>query len=341
MDASSLRALIEAGGCGRCAPDDAVRQLRRLPYSPTWASPGSTTIGTCARGCPKRSTGRARRPSTVRPWWWSSCSAADGPVLLTRATEAQVKAVTRRRRRPRASARARCRESGPLATVVFRPAPPRAGPSWWSPPGRPTSRSPPSARPFWARSGSLPTLLIDCGVAGLHRLLAEVDTLAMADAVVVIAGMEGALASVVGGLTPAPVVAVPTSTGLRRRARGCHRTARHAVRLLVRDHRRRASTTATAPPAPSPGSAVTTPATGPARWRGSTASPASPATWRSARWSTPGADVDEVRAPPRPAGPARAGTSSSRRAAGRHRLHPRRGRGETTWWYAPTPTSPP
>lgn len=61
--------------------------------------------------------------------------------------------------------------------------------------------------------GFTPNLLVDCGVAGLHRLLVEVDTLAMADAVVVIAGMEGALASVVGGLTPAPVVAVPTSTG--------------------------------------------------------------------------------------------------------------------------------
>ena len=61
--------------------------------------------------------------------------------------------------------------------------------------------------------GFEPTQLTDCGVAGLHRLLAELDTLAMADAVVVIAGMEGALASVVGGLTPAPVVAVPTSTG--------------------------------------------------------------------------------------------------------------------------------
>ena len=64
-----------------------------------------------------------------------------------------------------------------------------------------------------AALGFVPNLLVDCGVAGLHRLLAEVDRLAMADAVVVIAGMEGALASVVGGLTPAPVVAVPTSTG--------------------------------------------------------------------------------------------------------------------------------
>jgi NCAIR mutase (PurE)-related protein len=50
-------------------------------------------------------------------------------------------------------------------------------------------------------------------VAGLHRLLAELDVLVEADAVVVVAGMEGALASVIGGLTPAPVVAVPTSTG--------------------------------------------------------------------------------------------------------------------------------
>ena len=56
-------------------------------------------------------------------------------------------------------------------------------------------------------------LVADCGVAGVHRLLASVDRLLAADAVVVVAGMEGALASVVGGITPAPVVAVPTSVG--------------------------------------------------------------------------------------------------------------------------------
>jgi hypothetical protein len=55
--------------------------------------------------------------------------------------------------------------------------------------------------------------LDDVGVAGLHRLLAHVDDVLDADAVVVVAGMEGALASVVGGLTGAPVVAVPTSVG--------------------------------------------------------------------------------------------------------------------------------
>ncbi len=61
--------------------------------------------------------------------------------------------------------------------------------------------------------GYRPTLLVDCGVAGVHRLLASVDELDGADAVVVVAGMEGALASLVGGITPAPVVAVPTSAG--------------------------------------------------------------------------------------------------------------------------------
>ena len=53
----------------------------------------------------------------------------------------------------------------------------------------------------------------DVGVAGLHRLLGQADRLRSADAVVVVAGMEGALASAVGGLVAAPVIAVPTSTG--------------------------------------------------------------------------------------------------------------------------------
>ncbi len=53
----------------------------------------------------------------------------------------------------------------------------------------------------------------DCGVAGLHRLLGVLPSLRTADAVVVVAGMEGALPSVVGGLVDAPVIAVPTSVG--------------------------------------------------------------------------------------------------------------------------------
>lgn len=55
--------------------------------------------------------------------------------------------------------------------------------------------------------------IYDAGVAGLHRLLAHLDTLMSARVVIAIAGMEGALASVVGGLCDCPVIAVPTSVG--------------------------------------------------------------------------------------------------------------------------------
>ena len=57
------------------------------------------------------------------------------------------------------------------------------------------------------------TLVVDVGVAGLHRLLNRLNSLHGADAVVVVAGMEGALPSVVGGLVDCPVIAVPTSIG--------------------------------------------------------------------------------------------------------------------------------
>ena len=53
----------------------------------------------------------------------------------------------------------------------------------------------------------------DVGVAGIHRLMAHKDVLQAARAIVVVAGMDGALPSVVGGLVEAPVIAVPTSNG--------------------------------------------------------------------------------------------------------------------------------
>ena len=66
-----------------------------------------------------------------------------------------------------------------------------------------------SARAF----GNPVETLYDVGVAGIHRLLARGDALGAASIVIVVAGMEGALASVVGGLVATPVIAVPTSVG--------------------------------------------------------------------------------------------------------------------------------
>lgn len=61
--------------------------------------------------------------------------------------------------------------------------------------------------------GNRVTRLYDVGVAGLHRLLAHADDIMSARVIVAIAGMEGALASVIGGLADCPVIAVPTSVG--------------------------------------------------------------------------------------------------------------------------------
>ena len=57
------------------------------------------------------------------------------------------------------------------------------------------------------------TELLDVGVAGLHRLLGNLETIFDAKVIIAIAGMEGAIASVVGGLADCPVIAVPTSVG--------------------------------------------------------------------------------------------------------------------------------
>ncbi len=55
--------------------------------------------------------------------------------------------------------------------------------------------------------------LYDVGVAGVHRLLAKLDIIMSAQVIIAVAGMEGALASVIGGLADCPVIAVPTSVG--------------------------------------------------------------------------------------------------------------------------------
>jgi len=211
MDASSLRALIEQVASGACTPDDAVRRLRRLPY----ADLGFARVDhhrDLRQGMPEAVYGPGKTPEHCAAVVEELLRAADGPVLVTRASEAQRKAVE-----AAASALgggpARVTSSGDWATVVLRPAPARPGAVVVVTAGTADLPVASECEAVLGALGFAPTLLTDCGVAGLHRLLSELDTIAMADAVVVIAGMDGALPSVVGGLTPAPVVAVPTSTG--------------------------------------------------------------------------------------------------------------------------------
>jgi NCAIR mutase (PurE)-related protein len=131
-------------------------------------------------------------------------SSSAGPVLLSRASEEQIKAVTSAH--PGAQVRA--------TTVLWRPAPPRdLDPVLVVTAGTADLAVAEECRATLDAIGVPSRLIADVGVAGIHRLLDRAAELQRAPAVVVVAGMEGALASVVGGLTAAPVVAVPTSVG--------------------------------------------------------------------------------------------------------------------------------
>jgi hypothetical protein len=136
-----------------------------------------------------------------------------GPVLLTRASRAQAAAALDRS--PGGEQLPLVAEEGDdrLVTVYWRPAEPRPARILVCTAGTADQVARDECVATLRAYGFVPDVLSDCGVAGVHRLLASFDTLVDADAVIVIAGMEGALASLVGGLTPAPVVAVPTSAG--------------------------------------------------------------------------------------------------------------------------------
>ena len=128
----------------------------------------------------------------------------DGPVVLSRATDEQISAVTT------AWGGATVRGS----TVVWRPAPVRpVDPVLVVTAGTADLPVADECEATLEAFGIPSALVVDVGVAGIHRLLARSAEIQRAPAVVVVAGMEGALASVIGGLTAAPVVAVPTSVG--------------------------------------------------------------------------------------------------------------------------------
>ncbi len=133
------------------------------------------------------------------------------PVILTRASPSQAAAALAAH--PGATAVETGTETTPLTTLTWRAAEPNGTEVVVFTAGTadlPVARE---VAAVLAAYGVGCELIADVGVAGLHRVLAHQERLDQADAVVVVAGMEGALASVVAGLTAAPVIAVPTSTG--------------------------------------------------------------------------------------------------------------------------------
>lgn len=206
MDEAALRRLLDAVQVGAVTTDDAVDRLRRLPY----ADLGFARVDhhrVLRQGMAEAVYGPGKTPEHVAAIVAELLGApGDGPVLLTRADDAQVAAALDRN--PDGH-----RTGAVPSTVAWRIAAPRSERVVVATAGTADLPVADECDATLTAHGIAPIRLTDVGVAGVHRLLASADVLADADAVVVIAGMEGALASIVGGITPAPVVAVPTSVG--------------------------------------------------------------------------------------------------------------------------------
>jgi len=203
MDEAAVRRLLDDVRSGALSADDAVARLRRLPY----ADLGFAKVDhhrALRQGLPEAVYAPGKGPGQCAAIVAELLSTdGGGPVLLTRADEDQAAAAT--------ALNPGVVRTG--STLAWRGRLPRPGRVVVLTAG--TSDLPVAEEcvATLAAHGLRPVLNPDVGVAGIHRLLATADELAGADVVVVIAGMEGALASLVGGITPAPVVAVPTSTG--------------------------------------------------------------------------------------------------------------------------------
>lgn len=203
MDEATLRRLIDDIRTGSIDPDTALARLSRLPF----AEVGDTLVDhhrTLRQGMPEAVYGRGKSVEQCVEIVAELLAHGVGPVLLTRATDAQLNAAVQ--------------AHGPAeratgAGLWRKPEPYRSSRVLVTSAG--TSDAPVVDECVLTLRGYgfEPTRLTDIGVAGLHRLLARLDDITSADAVVVVAGMEGALASVIGGLTSGPVVAVPTSVG--------------------------------------------------------------------------------------------------------------------------------
>ncbi|WP_436794294.1 nickel pincer cofactor biosynthesis protein LarB [Actinospongicola halichondriae] len=203
MDAHDLRQLLDDVAAGAVHPDDAVTRLRRLPF----ADLGHARVDhhrSIRQGLAEAVYGPGKSPSQCATIVTELLSVGERPILLTRVDDAQ------------AAASLEANPGGDRVgdTVVWRSADPVDGFTVLvATAGTADLVVADECAAVLAAHGIAATRLTDVGVAGVHRLLESVDMVSSADVVVVVAGMEGALASVVGGITGAPIIAVPTSVG--------------------------------------------------------------------------------------------------------------------------------
>ncbi len=205
LNAESIRKLFEQVRKGKITPDDAVARLRHLPFEDL----GFAKVDhhrALRTGMPEIILGEGKTPAQVAGIF-VRLAKHGGNILATRADPKQFAAVKKK---------VRAAEYRELArAVVLQRDPTKYGKGMIAVVSAGTSDIPVAEEAVVTAEvmGNEVQHFYDVGVAGIHRLLANREALTKARVVIVCAGMEGALPSVVGGLVGVPVIAVPTSVG--------------------------------------------------------------------------------------------------------------------------------
>ena len=206
MDSENLRELLEAVREGRVDIEDATGRLSRLPYVETTQA-RIDTHRALRQGIPEVVYGSAKTPLQIVEAARALRDAGQ-EVLVTRVDP--EKSATVRETLPEM-------QYDPVGRLLFLGADevPVRGKGTILVVSAGSADLPVAAEAVGVarRFGNEVELLQDVGVAGLHRLLGSMDRIRSARVLIVVAGMEGALPSVVGGLVDKPVIAVPTSVG--------------------------------------------------------------------------------------------------------------------------------
>ncbi len=205
MNRDSLRKLFRDVRSKRLSPDAAVDQLRHLPFEDLgFAKVDHHRV--LRNGMPEVVLGLGKSPKQIASIF-ANLAEHGGNVLATRASEEQYTAVVEKV--PKAEYRALAR------AIVLKRDRKKYGKGLVAVVSAGTSDIPVAEEAVVTAEmmGNSVRHIYDVGVAGIHRLLAHRKTLSEARVIIVCAGMEGALPSVVGGLVGVPVIAVPTSVG--------------------------------------------------------------------------------------------------------------------------------
>lgn len=205
MNAKQLKHLFEEVRSGKVSADDAVQELRHMPFEDL----GFAKVDhhrSLRVGMPEVIFGPGKQPKHLAEIFERLADRGNS-VLATRVVPEQVRAVRKKLRKAEYNEVAR--------TLVLRQKEERSGKGTVAIVCAGTSDVPVAEEAAVTAElmGNEISRIYDVGVAGIHRLLAHKSQLSEARVLIVCAGMEGALPSVVGGLVGVPVIAVPTSVG--------------------------------------------------------------------------------------------------------------------------------